>query len=297
MAAHRVLTAGFFDGVHRGHAALLRGADVAITFSRHPAETLAPARAPKLLMPAQSRIEAVRAIARETIVLEWNAALADTSAADFAAMMRETGADTVRCGGNWRFGKGGEGDAAFLRKLGFRVEVAPYAAAPGGERVSSTRIRAALAVGDLAGAEAMLGRCWTLHGATARGKGRGASLGAPTVNLVPDAGLQTVPPGVYKVEVFPERRGGGACAAAVSASRGEPALANFGFAPTFGAQAWPEPVLEINFRDRPPDFAAGEGVRLEAAFTEFIRPEIKFADEDELRRRIAADRRIAWNAP
>ena len=155
---------GFFDGVHLGHRAILSGADVALTFRNHPLSVVAPERAPRLLMDFDSRVAAIRACGvREVRAFDFTPEFARLSPAEFlaeAGISRET---EVRCGSNWRFGRGGEGDAEWLRARGYRVTVVPSVSYRG-EGVSSTRIRAALERGDVEDANAMLGRPFSAAG-------------------------------------------------------------------------------------------------------------------------------------
>lgn len=175
----------------------------------------------------------------------------------------------VRCGENWRFGRGGEGDAAWLRGRGVSVDVVPYAVY-GGERISSSRIRGCLGRGELEAANAMMGRALCVAVRRFRGKGLGAGLGFPTVNFESDAPvLRLLPRGAYAVEAA------GLCG-----------VANYGVAPTMGEKAWGEPVLEVHFPDgAPPDDAPLEKV----SFLRFMRAERRFAGVDDLRRQIADD--------
>ncbi|MDO4365460.1 MAG: riboflavin kinase, partial [bacterium] len=173
---------------------------------------------------------------------------------------------------NWTFGAGGAGDAAFLRARGFRVEVVPFAIC-GETPVSSTRIRAAVASGDLDLAAAMLGRPWALEGEVFAGKGVGHTLGFPTLNVRPATGLVRPPCGVYAVET--------------AWGRG---AANYGLAPTMGARAWAEPVLEVHLLEVP---AAGlpplRGRTVAVDMQRFLRPERHFASVAELQAQIARD--------
>ena len=209
------LATGFFDGVHLGHQVILEGADAALTFLEHPLKVLAPEKAPRLLMSFEERI---RAIARPVTVLNFTRELAETSAADFAA--RYLKGVKVRCGRNWRFGKGGEGCPEWLKANGYEVEVVPEVEYQG-EAISSSRIRAALERGEMEAAAAMLGRPYSVSGAVAAGKGEGRNLGFPTLNL--DSGRDlNLREGVYS------------------------AIVNYGKAPTFGERAWKRPVLEAH---------------------------------------------------
>ena len=270
------LAVGFFDGVHLGHHFILSGADEALTFSNHPLSVLAPECAPRLIMTLADRLEAIRACGVEKVtVLDFTRELADVSPADFAATYLLD--RRIRCGANWRFGKGGAGDAAFLRSLGYDVSVVPAVSvdAMSSSRqkieISSTRIRAALESGRIGEANAMLGRPFFVHGVPFKGKGKGHSLGYPTVNLRLQEFALRLPLGVYSVEVD-----------------GSWGIANYGHAPTFGTQSWSEPVLEIHFTDALPsdvDSSRPKTVR----FRQFIRPERKFASVNELKAQIASD--------
>ena len=270
--ARRGLAVGFFDGVHLGHRAILERASAALTFTNHPLALIAPEKAPRLLMSVDDRLAAIRECGvGKVTALDFTPGLAGMSAEDFA---REYLADAAKdgvvfCGENWRFGRGGKGDAALLRAMGFFAEVVPYAVY-GGERISSTRIRAALEAGKVEDANAMMGREWSVRGKVFRGKGLGAGLGYPTVNIKLVGMELRIPRGVYKVSV------GGARA-----------VANYGVAPTFGEKAWDEPVLELHFVDEPPRTSPGDEVS--ASFRRFVRPERKFSSADELKAQIAAD--------
>ena len=266
---------GFFDGVHLGHQAILRGANRALTFARHPLSVIAPEKAPRLVMGLDARLAAIRACGvTDVVALDFTPALAATSQEEFAArhFVDASGRPLrVRCGANWNFGKGGSGDAEWLRKHGFDVTVVPYAVYKG-EPVSSSRIRAALAAGEVEDANAMLGRPLRAFGEPFPGKGVGRSIGFPTINLRLAAPAPAVPLGVYEVRVG-GRRG----------------VANYGVAPTMREQKWNEPVLEVHFPglDAPPPAATEPPVAVD--FVRFVRPERAFASVDELREQIARD--------
>lgn len=270
-AAQRRLAVGFFDGVHLGHQAILKGADAALTFRVHPLSVLDPAKAPCLLMSLDERVAAIRACGVESVtVLDFTPELANTEAEAFLSVLRGDVPPSVplsiRCGDNWRFGKGGRGDAAFLRAHGLSVEVVPYAIHRG-ERISSSRIRRCLAEGAVEDANAMLGRRCEVRGEVVRGKGLGGGLGFPTLNVRPDRSLN-LRTGVYAVEVAGVR-----------------GVANYGFAPTMGTRAWAEPVLEVHLLEPfgcvPPSVSVG--------LVRFLRPERRFASVEELQRQVAAD--------
>ena len=166
-----VVAVGFFDGVHLGHRRILEGADAALTFRNHPSSVLRPESAKTLLMPYSEKEEFIRACGvKNVIALDFTPELASMPPERFIDFIASF--SKVRCGADWRFGKGAKGDAEFLRGRGFEVEVVPYAELDG-ERISSTRIRAALEKGDLNSVNRMLGRNWRLTGAIVRGKGVG----------------------------------------------------------------------------------------------------------------------------
>lgn len=269
------LAVGFFDGVHVGHRRILACADAALTFRAHPACVLAPARAPALLMTSRDRIAAVEAALRpgapgRVRALDFTPEFAAEPAEEFAAWLRRAypGLDEILCGPNWRFGAEGAGDAAFLRERGFAVRSMPFVEVDGAP-VSSTRIRAAIAAGDIAAAVRLLGRPWRVEGEVVPGKGLGRALGFPTMNVKVAEGLVRPPCGVYAAETPLGR-----------------AVANWGVAPTMGDRAWREPVLEVHVISGGP-VAAPKTLAVD--FLAFIRPERVFSGEDALRRQIAAD--------
>jgi len=267
------LAVGFFDGAHLGHQKILRGASAVLTFRNHPLTVLAPERAPRLIMTPEERVEAIKACGvSDVMVLDFTQELAEMPAAEFVEKFLKN-RPAVRCGENWRFGKGGEGDAVFLRKIGVAVEVVPFAEYKD-ERVSSSRIRACLACGEIEDANAMLGRRYVVRGERCEGKGLGTKIGYPTINLklsTLNSQLSTLPHGVYEVVM-----------------NGERGIANYGVAPTLGDAAWREPVLEVHLiSPPPPHFSTSISTSVE--IVRFIRPERKFVSVDELRRQIAAD--------
>lgn len=261
---------GFFDGVHIGHQAILRGADAALTFRNHPLSVLRPESVPPLLMTFEERAAAIRACGvSEVVALDFTRELAGLSPREFVDRVWRGRAPTVRCGANWRFGRGGSGTPEFLRSMGIDVEVVQFAEY-GGAPVSSTRVRQALASGRMEDAAAMLGRAWEVRGVVRSGKGLGRALGFPTVNVAPLSASVRLPLGVYAVEV------GGLTGAA-----------NYGVAPTMGEKAWSEPVVEVHFLDGEPGLRPGDEATVR--FLRFVREERRFSDQDELRRQIAID--------
>ena len=278
------LAVGFFDGVHLGHQAILRGANAALTFRNHPLTVLAPEKAPRLIMTPEERVAAIKACGvGEVKVLDFTPELAAMSPDEFFTRHLMSFVSrlpsSVRCGANWRFGAGGTGDAAFLRAHGVNVEVVSYAEFKG-ERISSSRIRRCLENGEIEDANAMLGRRFQVSGFRFQGKGLGARIGYPTVNLEisereshesGEFSRIVLRRGVYEVEV-----------------EGVKGIANYGLAPTMGDKAWTRPILEIHFLGDSFD-SFNLCSELPVSFLRFIRPEKKFETIDDLKRQIAAD--------
>lgn len=280
-----VVTLGNFDGVHVGHQAVLarlaaharRSAlpSVAITFHPHPASVLAPERAPLALTTLGQRLQLLSAAEVDVVVLQrFSLPFARVDARSFVreVLVELLAARTVVIGHSTRFGHGREGNAERLeamgRELGFDVEVvAPVHV--DGRTVSSSAIRAAIDTGDLAVAARMLGRPHTVCGRVIRGHRRGVELGIPTANLRP-RGLQLPPDGVYAVR-------------ARFADTWLAAVANVGFNPTFGGR---ERTLEAHLLDYEGDLY---GKRLEVAFVDRLRGEIRFPDATALVRQIHED--------
>jgi len=194
------LTLGNFDGVHLGHRAMLARvvekaralgiAAAALTFEPHPREFFAPAAAPARLSRLREKLELIAeaGIARAH-VLRFGAALAAMSPERFIdeILVRDLGVRWLLVGRDFRFGAKRAGDYATLeagaRRHGFGLE-AMADVEVGGERVSSSRVRAALEAGDLQGAARLLGRPYTMSGRVAHGAKLGRTLGFPTANLV-----------------------------------------------------------------------------------------------------------------
>ena len=207
------LAAGTFDGVHRGHQRVLRAAVAraralggeawALTFDPHPLAVLDPARAPALLTPPELRNTFLEKAGLDgVVVLPFTPELAALSPEEFVRrhlLHGDWAPEVVFAGDNWRFGAKGAGRLTDLPALSggrIRVRLVP-ALLDGGEPVSSTRIRTALANGDMDVAERLLGHPYRLRGTVEHGRGVGRSLDAATANLVPLPGTAIPKPGVY----------------------------------------------------------------------------------------------------
>jgi len=209
-----VVTVGMFDGVHRGHRALLdrvaaeaaaRGLPAgAVTFDRHPLEVLRPDACPPLLTTLDRKVALLGAAGMDfVLVLAFTKELSQVTAEAFVreVLLEGIGARAIVVGENFRFGHKAAGDPALLAELG-RPRGVDVVALPlhadGGEPVSSTRIRAALAGGDVRAAAALLGRVYAVEGTVVRGDGRGRrELGIPTANLAVAGDLAVPANGVY----------------------------------------------------------------------------------------------------
>ena len=224
-------------------------------------------------MSCEERVAAIKACGlKDVTVLEFTPELASMTAEEFAVSFLKRSGDrfsTVRCGGNWRFGKGGEGDAEWLRSHGIAVEVASCVEYRG-ERISSSRIRRCLEHGEIEDANEMMGRKFKVQGSRFKGKGLGTDIGYPTVNLKLETLNLKLPLGVYEVKV-----------------EGVRGIANYGLAPTIGDKAWREPTMEIHFLHCPPPPLSSTSVNV--GLLRFIRKEIKFNSIEDLKRQIAAD--------
>lgn len=290
-----VTSIGVFDGVHLGHQAIL-AANVAqaealdaeatvLTFSSHPKQTLL-GRAPRTLTTLDHRLELFeRAGIGHTLVLPFDEEVRHTPARSFAEdlCVRELGTRHFVLGFDSRFGEGREGDAAFLEALGHPVTVVPRVEVRQ-RGVSSTAIREAVELGDLVGAQAMLGRRVAVLGTVVGGKQMGRKLGFPTANL--DLQHELHPPvGVY------------ACTACVlQGDRVDNpvgrwnAVCNIGFRPTVDGTPAPLPVVEAHLLDFTGDLY---GRRIELAFIAGLRGEQKFPSLKALETQIRADIRTA----
>ena len=284
-AGPAVVAVGNFDGVHRGHQmglqlareeARKRNAEcVAVTFDPHPARILRPDRAPGTITSFALKAEGLRAAGVERlVVLEFGAAMARTSPADFVLrlLIGRLGAVTVVQGANFRFGHGRAGDLETLRALGarhgFSVIEAPSIAWEG-QIVSSTRIRRALAAGDLDLAAALLGRPYEIDGAVVPGRGRGRDLGFPTANLSAESDL-LLPHGVYAADAILTSSG----------RRRLRAVVHYGPRPTFGDT----PSLEAHLVG-----FSGEISELRLRFLSYLRGVQAFAGPEALRRQLERD--------
>jgi riboflavin kinase/FMN adenylyltransferase len=205
------VTLGVFDGVHRGHAALVEATvrwartqgvpAVALTFEPHPAAVLAPDRRPPMLCPLAHRVQKLLRLGIDAVVVQpFTQAFSQLSATAFIeqVLVRGLRARAVVVGDDFRFGHRRGGSVQTLREAGaFEVVALPRVLDADGAPISSTRIRELVAAGRLEQAHALLGEPYTWAGIVVRGDGRGRGLGYPTANLAPIEPLLTPPEGVY----------------------------------------------------------------------------------------------------
>jgi riboflavin kinase / FMN adenylyltransferase len=194
----RAVAIGSFDGVHRGHRAVVDAvratglAPTLITFDPHP--RIALGNKVELLTTLERRLELLdEAGVSDVLVAAFTPELQQLTPEEFAErFLRATGVEVVVAGADFRFGVRRSGDLALLETLGFGVHVVPELSG-----VSSTAIRAALAEGDVKGAAAMLGRPFELDGVVVAGDQRGGTLGYPTANLRLEPDLACPQYGIY----------------------------------------------------------------------------------------------------
>ncbi len=281
-----IVTIGKFDGVHRGHRAVLasmreRAGDArvaVVTFDRHPAAVLAPERAPTpLLSVAQKTEELMAAGADLVVVLPFTAEFAAWSPDDFVTRVLVDGlrANEVLVGSDFRYGAHGAGTVDTLRdegeRFGFTVSIVDDVCVHDGQRVSSTGIRAALDAGRLDEATDALGRHPRIRSLVVPGHQRGRDLGYPTANLAHNAEGYIPADGVYATWLH------------VDGVR-YPAATSVGNNPTFGDVL--DKTVEAHAMDVSLDLY-GKTVELE--FVRWMRGMRKFASADALATQMGLD--------
>jgi riboflavin kinase/FMN adenylyltransferase len=259
----RHVAIGTFDGVHRGHRAVIDDADTVLTFDPHPLEILHPAALPKLITPFAVKRDVIDGLGvRELVVIRFDQEFASLSAEQFieGVLIERLGAERVSVGENFRFGAKAKGDPAMLAaRSEFETRIVPLVEV-GGETVSSSRIRAQVAAGDMAGARRCLGAPFMVEGTVVKGDQRGRELGFPTANIVPDDRLAIPGHGVF-----------------AAFANGVPAAVNVGVRPTF--ETGRGVLIETYLIDRSEDLY---GKTLRVAFVERLRGEKRFPGAEEL---------------
>ena len=281
------LAIGVFDGVHRGHQAVIstsadhaatsNGTPVVVTFDPHPEKVLRPQAAPHLLSATQHKIALIRALGVEhLLIITFDKQFAATEPEDFVQklVIHSKPLREICVGHEWSFGKNRRGNLDLLKKLGAKFNFDVVGIPPvkiKGAVVSSTAIRQAIEKGDLAKAAEMLGREYTILGTVTRGDNLGKKIGFPTANL--SAHSEQFPPnGVYVAEARIDGE----------LYRG---VINLGIRPTVSSGK-SERVLEIHLFDFSRDIY---GHDVEVRFLKFLRPEKKLANLDALVQQIRQD--------
>lgn len=280
------LAIGNFDGVHLGHAALVRhlmalaakeGLQPAIlTFEPHPREFFSPAAAPARLTTLREKLELLSELGiRQAMVCRFGTAFAGLSADEFIreVLVRSLKVRQLVIGDDFRFGKARAGDFSLLQAAGaehgFGVE-SMQSVVVDGARVSSSGVRLALAEGDMAKAARLLGRPYMIDGRVAHGDKIGRQLGFATANIrIKHNPLPMT--GVFAVEV------------AGLAGQYLPGVANLGIRPTVGGI---RPLLEVHLFDFNRDIY---GAHISVRFLHKLRAEQRFPNFDALKAQIAAD--------
>jgi riboflavin kinase/FMN adenylyltransferase len=281
-----ILTLGNFDGVHRGHQAIIEtavrragelgGRPSVLTFEPHPIAVLVPDRAPPIIQSLHDRLETIRHLGVDTVILQrFTRAFASMDPEAFVRdfLLRHIELRHVVVGYNVNFGRDRAGTSETLSalgaRLGFGVDVVGPVLAEG-EEASSTRLRDAIRQGDMPRAQRLLGRPYAFRGRVVTGDRRGRTLGFPTANLHLKPGLLILPDGVYAIAADV----GGVTRAGVL---------NVGVRPTFGGR---RRTIEAHLLDFEGDLYRHW---LVVRVVERLRGETTFAGPDALRAAIAAD--------
>ena len=287
-----VVAFGMFDGVHEGHAQLMRKANelaalhdlksVVYTFSSHPMATYAPEKVPPQLETRSEKVRSIAQLGIDVAVLRpFDRAYAAQTPEEFVRSFVEAlHPRHVIVGFNYSFGCKGAGKAEdmrrFGRQFGFETHVVDEIQI-GGEPVSSTRIRSAVTKGDMELAAQLLGRPYAISGVIQRGKQLGSKLDFPTANLFYPKGKALPPKGVYAARAYVDERW-------------HIAAVNIGTHPT--APGGPA-TIEANLLDYEGGSLYGKHMRLLLCC--FIRPEKKFASLDELKAEVMKNREQTRN--
>jgi riboflavin kinase / FMN adenylyltransferase len=262
-ARDRHVAIGTFDGVHRGHQAVIDDADTVLTFDPHPLQVIHPEAAPKLIMPFAIKRDVIEGLGvEELVVIPFDRDFSQIEAEEFCSqvLVESLGAKQVSVGENFRFGKRARGDRKMLEgRDEFETRVVPLVDADG-ETISSTQIRALIAAGEVDKARRFLGAPFMLEGTVVEGDKRGRTLGFPTANIVPDDSLVVPGHGVY-----------------AAFANGSPAAVNVGVRPMFGTGR--ELLVEAYLMDYEGDLY---GQNLRVAFVERMRGERRFPTVEDL---------------
>ena len=259
----RKVAIGTFDGVHRGHREVIRGADTVLTFDPHPLSVIHPEATPKLISTFPVKRDLIAGLGvDELVVIPFDKGFSSQTAEEFVqdVLIDRLGAEQVAVGENFRFGQRAKGTPEFLAEHeDFETRVVPLVEAAG-ETISSSHIRGLVAAGEVGTAAEFLGGPFLFEGEVVQGDKRGRELGMPTANLVPDDAYVVPGHGVY-----------------AAWAHGYPAAVNVGVRPTF--QTGRGLLVEAHLIGFDGDIY-GETLRI--AFVERLRGEKRFESVDEL---------------
>jgi len=260
----RHVAIGVFDGVHMGHQAVIDEADTVLTFDPHPLSVINPDAAPKLITPSDVKRDVIDGLGvAELVVIPFDKEFMKIPADEFISriLVEQLGAKKVSVGENFRFGARAKGTPEMLAEHGeFETRVVPLVEVDG-ETVSSSRIRALVAAGEVDAAMRCLGAPFMYEGTVVEGDKRGGrELGFPTANLVPDDHLVVPGHGVY-----------------AAFANGHPAAVNVGVRPTF--ETGRGLLIESYLIDYNGDLY---GQNLRVAFVSRLRGERRFPSVEDL---------------
>lgn len=306
------LTIGIFDGVHLGHQQILRtliaeahqaGAPaVVLTFFPHPAVVLGGKKDFKYLTTPEERLHLLESLGVDVVITQtFDRTFADHTADDFMhRVVQSLGLRSLIIGYDTALGRGREGDAARLTEIGkelnYTVQVIPALSDETGV-ISSTRIRGAIASGDVSAATGALGRYYSISGQVVHGDGRGHRINVPTANLAVPAEKVIPAYGIYACWAWfepPHQKKAGTLGLDFQVTKlGTPpqagdkyfAAVNVGVRPTFTPDL-PAPAIEAHLLDFTGDIY---GHQLKLEFVEYLRPEEKFATVQSLVDQIRLD--------
>ena len=286
-----IVTIGNFDGVHCGHRSVIReviatarqrsARSVLVTLDPHPAKVLRPERAPRLITPLPQKLELLRATDLDAVLLlPFTPEFSRMSPAAFCgSILRDTlHALEVHEGEDFRFGYGAEADMQSLASLGGKCGFTTSVFSPfriGRETVSSSRIRALIAAGDVGAARRLLGRPFAVDSTPARGRGYGTQYAVPTINLAPYSELLPGN-GVYVTDL---RIGEGRHAVSFEG------VTNIGNRPTFGVDSFAVETYLLRFRP----VSLDESTPLRMTFLKRVREERKWPSPEALKEQIGRD--------
>jgi riboflavin kinase / FMN adenylyltransferase len=266
----RHVAIGVFDGVHKGHQAVIDGADTVLTFDPHPLSVINPDAAPKLIMPFDVKRDVIDGLGvEELVVIPFDEEFMRIPAEEFISriLIERLGARQVSVGENFRFGAKAKGTPEMLAERDeFETRVVPLVEVDG-ETVSSSRIRALIAAGEVDAAMRCLGAPFMVEGEVVEGDRRGRELGFPTANLVPDDHLVVPGHGVY-----------------AAFANGRPSAVNVGVRPMF--ETGRGLLIEAYLIDFEGDLY---GRNLRIAFVERLRGERRFPSVEDLIAQIHRD--------